>query len=174
MSTPTRDRRSFFNWRFVKGERRRLTKRWALILILSIPLFFLLERYVMTTGLVTDVSMLPILREGHYFLIDKISLRLSGLKRGDIVVLRQPKNQRWRYVKRVIGLGGETLSIAGGRVWINGKPLEEPYALGSTFPDRKPFLIEKNQIFVLGDNRENSQDSRFFGSVPLEQIEGKI
>lgn len=174
MTRPSRDRRSFFNWRYVKTERRVKNRQWALLLVLSIPLFLLFERHVFSTGIVTDVSMLPTLREGGYFLIHKYPCLFGPPRRGDIVVLRSPQNRRWRYVKRVIGLEGETLSVRAGKVWVNGSPLNEPYATGETFPDWGPQRIPPGHYFVLGDNRENSEDSRAFGSVPRRMIEGKI
>jgi len=174
MSIPSLERRAFFNWRFVKTERRKGNKRWAALLVLSIPLFFFFHRYVMGAGLISDISMLPTLTGGRYFLINKYLYHLTRPKRGEIVVLRRSKRERWYYVKRVIGLEGETVAIASGRVWINGKVLEEPYTLGPTFPTMEPFRVEKNHYFLLGDNRSFSEDSRTFGSVPAEQIEGKI
>jgi len=169
-----RERRRFFNPRFVRTERRRSTRRWAAMLVLSIPLFLLFERYVTSAGRVTDVSMLPALKAGDYFFINKFSHRVAGLARGDVVVLRLPEKRRWRYVKRVVGLPGETLSLSGGRVWINGEPLSEPYVRGETHPEMGPIRIPAGFCFVLGDNRPDSQDSRQFGLVPLEQVEGKI
>lgn len=169
-----RERRSFFNWRLVKSERRRKNKRWALLLVLSIPLFFIFEQRILSTGIVSDVSMLPTLQESRYFLIHKYPYLFHPPRRGDIVVLRLPKNPRWRYVKRVIGLEGESVRISDGTVAVNGTPLKEPYALGLTLPDMGPLTIPKGRYFVLGDNRENSEDSRMFGSIPRETIEGEI
>jgi len=168
------ERRSFFNWRYVPGERRWKNKRWAAILLLSIPVFLLCDHYVVGSGWVTDVSMLPTLTPGRYLLINKYSPRLSGLRRGDVVVVRPENHSRWYYVKRVIGLGGETFSISGGRVMINGRPLEEPYTRGPTEPEMQPRRIPEGSYFVMGDNRANSEDSRSFGSVTGNRIEGKI
>ena len=171
---PFRERRAFFNWRYIPKERRRGYKRWAVLLVLSIPAFFLFERHVLSAGRVTDVSMQPTLREGTYFLINKYTYHFIPPRRGDVVVLRPWAQTRWRYVKRVIGLGGETLTISSGRVYINDQLLEEPYAQGSTTPDAGPTLIPQGSCFVLGDNRQESEDSRIFGSVPADRIEGKI
>ena len=169
-----RERRSFFDWRFVKTERRRKNKRWAILLVLSIPLFFLFEQRILSAGIVTDVSMLPTLKEGRYFFIHKYPYLFYPPRRGDIVVLRPPKDHRWRYVKRVVGVGGEMLRISEGRVTVNGRPLKEPYTLGLTFPEMGPLMIPSGHYFVLGDNRENSEDSRTLGSIPRENIEGEI
>lgn len=169
-----KERRAFFNWRFVPFERRRNNKRGAVILLLSISLFLLCEHTVVSAGRVKDVSMLPTLRPGKYFLINKYSIRFSGLQRGDVVVFRPSNHPRWYYVKRVVGLGGETLSISEGRVMINGLPLEEPYTVGPTEPEMKPRRIPDDSFFLIGDNRANSEDSRRFGPVPRDRVEGKI
>ncbi len=168
------ERRSFFNWRYVPGERRKRNKRWAVLLLLSIPAFLFFERYVASTGRVTDVSMLPTLTPGNYFLINKYSPRLFPLQRGDVVIVRFPDQPRWYYVKRVVALGGETFSLSGGRVIVDGRPLEEPYVSGRTEPEMKPLRIPEGSYFLMGDNRPNSEDSRVFGTVPREKIEGKI
>lgn len=170
----SQERRSFFNWRYVKIERRLKNKRWALLLVLSIPLFFFFEQRVLSTGIVTDVSMLPTLKEGRYFIIHKYPYLFGPPRRGDIVVLRAPNHRRWRYVKRVIGLEGETVAISSGKVLVNGQTLNEPYAMGETVPDLEPRQIPEGHCFIMGDNRENSEDSRAFGSVPREMIEGMI
>ena len=167
-------RRAFFNWRFVKRERRRSNKRWAVLLLFSIPAFVLCERGVISAGRVTDVSMLPTLMPGQYFLINKYILHLSKPRRGDIVILRPPEDSRWHYVKRVVGLEGETIAISGGRVMINGQALEEPYARKPTEPAMEPRRIPEDAYFLMGDNRPNSEDSRSFGPVGRNRIEGKI
>ena len=168
------ERRAFFRWGFICGERRQRNRRWAVILVLSIPVFLFCERYVASAGRVTDVSMLPALKPGGYFLINKYIYRFSAPRRGDVVVVRPPTHPRWYYVKRVVGLGGELLAIEEGRVRVDGRPLEEPYARGPTYPAMKPRRIPEGSCFLMGDNRPNSEDSRRFGSVPLERVEGKI
>ena len=168
------ERRVFFRWRFVSGERRRRNRLWAVILVLSIPAFLVCERYAVSAGRVTDVSMLPTLQPGSYFLINKYLYRFSPIRRGDVVVVRPATHHRWYYVKRVVGLGEELLEIKEGRVLVEGRELEEAYARGPTHPDMKPRRIPEGACFLMGDNRPDSEDSRRFGSVPLERIEGKI
>ncbi len=169
-----RKKRSFFNWSYVGKERRRSNRRWALALVLAIPGFLLCERYVVSSGRVTDVSMLPTLSEGQYFLIQKWVYQLRPPRRGEIVVLRPPQKDRWRYVKRVIAVEGESVRIRSGQVLVNAKPLQEPYARGKTQPDLGPLTVPKGSCFVLGDNRPESEDSRNFGPIPLDRIEGRI
>ena len=167
-------RRSFFQWHFVPSERRRHNRFWAVALVLSIPLFLLCERHVISAGRVTDYSMYPTLKPGGYFLINKFIVHFAPLRRGDVVVVRPVNHPRWYYVKRVVALGGETLSISQGKISVNGRPLAEPYTVGRTEPEREPQKIPEGFYFLMGDNRVASEDSRAFGPVPKERIEGKI
>lgn len=171
---PEWKRRSFLNWSYVGRERRRSNRRWALALVLAIPGFLLCERYILSTGRVTDVSMLPTLSEGQYFLIHKWVYQLRGPRHGEIVVLRPPRKERWHYVKRVIAVEGDSVLIRSGQVLVNESPLREAYAKGKTHPDAGPLTVPKGSCFVLGDNRAESEDSRHFGPIPLDRIEGRI
>lgn len=145
-----------------------------MVLVLSIPAFLLCERYGVSAGRVTDLSMLPTLKPGGYFLVNRFIVRLAPIRRGDIVVIRPVSHPRWYYVKRVIAVGGETLSVSEGRVWVDGHALEEPYLSGRTEPEMPPRRIPEGSYFLMGDNRMNSEDSRTFGPVPAERIVGKI
>ncbi|MFQ5882404.1 MAG: signal peptidase I [Candidatus Methylomirabilales bacterium] len=166
-------RRIFFDWRFVMTENRR-AYRLAFILFWSILMYLFFKTYVVSVGVVTDKSMLPMLQEGSYFLVNKYIYHLARPKRGDIVVFRRGPYASRQYVKRIIGLEGETLLIRSGHVYLNGRRLTEPYAVGGTYPALGPYTIRKDTYFVLGDNRIVSEDSRHFGGVPLKNIEGKI
>lgn len=168
------ERRTFFRWHFLWGERRRKNRIWAVLLVLSIPAFLLCEQTVVSAGRVTDLSMFPTLKPGGYFLINKFIVRLTPTRRGDVVVIHPPNHPRWYYVKRVIAVGGETLSISKGRVVVDGHLLEEPYLSGTTEPEMPPRRIPEGFYFLMGDNRMNSEDSRVFGPVPRERIAGKI
>jgi len=137
-------------------------------------MYFLVQRYVVSAGVVTDISMQPSLHEGNYYLVNKY-LYVFGLpERGDIVVLQRDQFASEQYVKRVIGLPGERLLIRSGGVYINGRRLDEAYALGSTYPDLGPLTIEEETYFVMGDNRPVSEDSRHYGAIPGSHIHGKI
>ncbi|MBI3323247.1 MAG: signal peptidase I [Candidatus Omnitrophica bacterium] len=170
---PGHRKRKLFSSRYVHPERRR-SRNWALILFGSVAMFFALQRYVIGAGIVTDVSMLPTLREGSYFLINKYIYHTRPPRRGEIVVFRKSPLETEYYVKRVVALEGEEVSLRAGRVRVNGRPLEEPYAHGPTYPDTDRLVIPKGSCFLLGDNRTDSEDSRHFGCVALERIEGKL
>lgn len=118
-------------------------------------------------------GMAPALRDGDRILIDG---SFGELKRGDIVTFLYPKDQSKSYIKRVVGLPGETVAIAAGRVYINGQPLDEPY-LDEAFNKAKASFglktAPENSYFVIGDNRDNSSDSRYWEAVPRDLIKGR-
>lgn len=168
------ERRRFFHGRFLLRERRRGNFLALLGLAAVVALFALCDHFWVGAGRITDVSMLPTLPQGRYLLIDKWSYRIRSPRRGEIVALKPSGENRWVYVKRIIGLGGETLRIHAGRVEIDGRILEEPYATGETHPEMGPVRIPEGSYFVLGDNRANSEDSRQFGAVPRNRLLGKL
>lgn len=173
MPQADRRRRAWFDRRFVKEESRRVY-RLAFLLFWSLLLYFFCQRYVVSMGIVTDRSMLPTLVEGNYVLVNKYVYHLRRPRRGDIVVIRPRVLNSEEYVKRVIGLPGETLFIRSGGVYINGRRLAEPYVMSPTLPDAGPYTLGTEQYFVLGDNRLQSEDSRSFGPVELKDLEGQV
>ena len=166
-------RRALYSPRFVKVESRR-AYRMACVLFWSILSYSFCQRYVISIGIVRETSMAPTLSDGDYFLVNKYLYHMIPPRRGDIVVLRRGAAEPSQYVKRVIGLGGETLLIRGGVVSIDGRRLDEPYAHGGTFPDLGPYWLQPERYFVMGDNRTDSHDSRHFGSVARRDIDGGI
>jgi signal peptidase I len=169
----TEKRRRFFSRRFLWTERRRVN-RLAFVFFWSILMYFFFKFFVVSVGIVDDVSMQPTLPEGAYYLVNRYIYHFVPPERGDIVVFRGRESPSDALVKRVVGLPGETVSIRSGQVYINGRPMVEPYAVGATYPDLDPNPLRKDTYFVLGDNRKVSQDSRHFGAVPLKDIGGKI
>ena len=166
------DRRGFFNWRFLWIERRR-SNRLAFILFWSILMYFFVKTFVVSVGIIEDISMDPTLPEGGYYLVNHYIYHVVRPERGDIVVFQATESPP-ELVKRVIGLPGETIRIRSGHVYVNSRLLDEPYAVGGTYPDLGPHRIEDGVYFVLGDNRMVSNDSRHFGAVPLKNIRGKM
>jgi signal peptidase I len=137
-------------------------------------MYYFFHGYVVSVGVVSDISMHPTLPEGAYYLVNRYIYYFVSPERGEIVVFRRNGATPEDYVKRVIGLPGETFSIQGGEVYINGRRLDEPYAVGRSHPDSAPQTIGKDAYIVLGDNRPMSEDSRDFGAVPFTDIVGKI
>ena len=129
---------------------------------------------VFNFSVVRGSSMSPGIHDGDRILVNHISYLLQPVQRGDIVVLRYPLDPRLDYIKRVIGLPGDTVRIHGGFVSVNGEVIEEPYV---SRPDPRGDLcvvVEAEHYFVMGDNRPHSSDSREFGQVPRANLVGKV
>ena len=124
--------------------------------------------------------MQPNYPDGEFLLTDKITYRFNQPQRGDVIVFKAPINEEDDYIKRIIGLPGEKVSIIDGKVYINGNLLTEDYlspslytAGGLFLPNNKEVVVPENHFFVMGDNRPYSSDSRSWGFVPRENIIGK-
>ncbi len=122
---------------------------------------------------VESISMQPTLYAGNFVLVNKLAYRLGTPGRGDIIVFRYPPDPtQVPYIKRVIGLPGDHVHIADGQVYINGQLLIEPYLTVRTNRGGD-WTVPANSLFVMGDNRNNSSDSRSWGFVPLQNVIGK-
>jgi signal peptidase I len=151
-------------------------------IILIIAVFILLGVFVAQPVVVEGTSMLPQLHDGERLLVNKLvyykfkSVSWGHIERGDIVVFWYPKEPDKSYVKRVIGLPGELVEVRNGKVIINGTQLDEAYLDTEhnqnlpSFPVKK---VDEHYYFVMGDNRDNSSDSRYWGLVPEKYIYGK-
>ena len=118
-------------------------------------------------------SMEPALQTNQRLVVEKVSYRLHPPRRGDVVVIKLPQHPVELLIKRVVGLPGETVEVRDGEVWINGQVLQEPYVAQLTQGSMAPRVVPEGMIFVLGDNRGYSNDSRSFGPVPLENVVGR-
>ena len=120
-------------------------------------------------------SMIPTLQINDRVLVNKFIYRFTEPERGDIVVFESVDDPETDLIKRVVGLPGDRIAVRSGRLIVNGEPQQEPYT-NKKFPDRSFFAkttVPKNHVFVMGDNRANSSDSRVFGPLPKENIEGE-
>ena len=121
--------------------------------------------------------MLPSLREGQRIKVKRFDrFEEPDLKRGDIVVFLFPDDPSASYVKRLIGLSGDTVEIREGKVIVNGQELDEPYVdsrLNQSHRSQGPIFVKPNYYYVLGDNRDNSSDSRLWGLVPERYVYAK-
>ncbi len=140
------------------------------VIIAALIMIFIARAYT-----VNGDSMLPTLHHGERLLIDKISYRFIEPSRGEIIVFKNPSNTREQFVKRVIGLPGDKVAIIQGVVYINDQPIEEDYTLAPARIGFAPQIVPEGTYFVLGDNRNNSEDSRFsrVGFLPRELIVGR-
>lgn len=138
-------------------------------------LLFMVVRLTVQNFRVEGPSMMPTLQNSEYILVDKAVYLLHPPQRGDIIVFVAPPNTSQDYIKRVIGVPGDTVRVDdNGRVYVNGVRLAEPYVADLDNPyGPHTWTLGANQYFVLGDNRGDSSDSRAWGPVPRQNIIGK-
>ena len=154
-----------------------LLRELAEVVVLAIILYFGISFAVQTVH-VEGLSMFATLDDNDYLIADKIAYRLHAPQRGDIIILRPPTDDSKDFIKRVIAVPGERLLIRDGQVLINGHRLNEPYLPENWTsqanwgaPDGQ--VMPPNQYFVMGDNRNRSQDSRTFGPIGRDRIDGR-
>lgn len=157
-----------------KGSMTREILEWVVTIAVAVLLAMAVHTWIGQLVVVDGPSMQPNLYTGEIVAAGKIEYRMSKPKRGDIVIVRFPDSDK-NYIKRVIGLGGERLSISDGSVFIDGKKLDEPYV---AYPKREvvdEFTVPADSIFVMGDNRIDSTDSRAgsVGPIPLNEVVGR-
>lgn len=160
---------------------------WDLIKILAVALAIIIPFRLLIAEpfVVSGNSMLPNFHNRDYLIIDRISYRAGSPQRGDVVVLRPPKNSSEFYIKRLIALPGETIKLSQGRVFISNKERPEGFELKESYlPANVPTAgvlrtgfsqtLGSGEYFVLGDNRTGSNDSRNWGVLPRKNIIGKV
>lgn len=121
---------------------------------------------------VDGYSMEPTLHTGEFVIVNKLAYKLGTPQIGDVIVFHFPRDPQQEYIKRVIGLPGDQVQISGGEVFVNGQSLQEPYIADPPAYERS-VSIPDGQLFVLGDNRNNSSDSHNWGTVPMSYVVGK-
>jgi len=156
-----------------------LLREVAEVIVLAFILYFGISFAIQAVH-VEGLSMFATLDNNDYLIANKIDYRLHAPQRGDIVILRPPTNNSTDFIKRIIALPGERLLIRDGEVFINGHRLVEPYLPEAWTQDNNwpangtdGDVIPPNDYFVMGDNRNRSQDSRFFGPIGRDRIDGK-
>ncbi len=151
--------------------------------ILLFILAFLFRIFVIQPFLVDGPSMEPNFADKEYLLVNKITPKISGYQRGNVVIFKYPQNEKLVFIKRIIGMPGETIEIENGKIKIinaenpKGKILQEDYLPAeiytATAQDEFLETLVEDEYFVLGDNRKNSLDSREFGPIVQRQLVGK-
>lgn len=154
---------------------------WELVRFAAISLLIIIpiRMYIMQPFVVSGESMVPTFHDKDYLIIDELSYRFNDPKRGDVIVFHPPnESKNIYYIKRIIGLPGETVTLAGTKVIIKnsehpeGFELDQPYLQNISSND-KTVVVGKDHVFVLGDNRPKSSDSRIWGTLPLKNIKGR-
>jgi len=169
-------KRGEYGYEDEQGEQRgaRLLREALEVAIMTL-LLFILVHLVVQNYYVNGPSMRPTLHTSEYILVDKAQYLFSKPQRGDVIVFEYPLDTNLDYVKRVIGVPGDTVSVqANGQVTVDGDAIKEPYVKDLDNPyEPATWVLKANQYFVLGDNRGDSSDSRDWGPVPSQDIIGK-
>lgn len=154
-------------------------KEFFLPVLVTVGVVLLLRFFIIGMYYIPSGSMIPTLQLNDQVLVTKYSYWKEEPEQGDIIVfkypVRNPKTEKSEeFVKRLIGLPGDTIEIKNNQVMVNGKPLDEPYiATDTNMADFGPYQVPKGGYFMMGDNRNNSNDSRYWGTVPRDNLIGK-
>ena len=155
------------------GAKLREFLRDTLETVLIALVLFLAINAVSARIRVESVSMQPTLFAGNYVIVNKLAYQLGESQRGDVIVFKYPPDpEREPYIKRVIGLPGDRVRVDNGNVYVNAELLVEPY-LEVVTEQEGEWQVPADNLFVMGDNRNNSSDSRAWGMVPLDKVIGK-
>jgi signal peptidase I len=180
-----------------KVRRKSLVREYGEAIIIAVLLALVIRTLVVQAFTIPSGSMMDTLLVGDYILVNKFlygpelpftDSHVPGLRdphRGDIIVFKYPQDEKRDFIKRIIGTPGDTVQVRGPQVFVNGTPLREPYvkrtdALPGGTPAYcgyaygcEPTVVPPHSYFVMGDNRDNSQDSRYWGFVKKDKIKGK-
>ena len=178
------------------ARKKSLVREYAEAIFIAVVLALLIRQFAIQAFTIPSGSMMDTLLIGDYILVNKFlygaevpftDRHLPGLRdphRGDIIVFKYPNDESRDFIKRIIAVGGDTVQVRDNRVWLNGVVQDEPYVRGGPFPVNlhahcgyayacDPLKVPAGAYFVMGDNRDNSQDSRYWGFVKREKIRGK-
>jgi signal peptidase I len=179
-----------------KPRRKSQVREYAEAIVVAVVLALVIRAFVVQAFTIPSGSMMDTLLVGDYILVNKFlygaelpytDTHLPGFRdpsRGDIIVFKYPQDESRDFIKRIVAVGGETVQVRDNRVLINGRPLDEPYVRPGSIPALasghcgylyacEPTVVPPGSYFVMGDNRDNSQDSRYWGFVKREKIRGK-
>jgi signal peptidase I len=173
-------------------KKKSVFREYAEAIFIALLLALFIRSFVVQAFKIPSGSMIPTLLVGDHILVNKfvygiknpwsgsVWIALGEPDRHDVIVFRYPENPSQDFIKRVVGLPGDTVRIVDKQVYVNGESLAEPFAvtldqevLPSVRDNFGPMTVPPDSVFVLGDNRDNSHDSRFWGSVPLRDIKGR-
>jgi signal peptidase I len=161
-------------------ENSRLARAWHALRVLAkdgcavAGASALLYCLLFNLSVVRGRSMAPGIEDGDRILVEPWSRAIDDFDRGDVAVLRSPVEPGLEYIKRIVAVPGDDVLVTGGRLWVNGEPVDEPYAEIGDDDVLHWTKVRAGHYFVLGDNRPHSSDSRDFGQVPAELLRGRV
>lgn len=147
----------------------------VIVLVAFALVFGFVRPFVVEAFYIPSESMVPTLEVGDRVFVNKFIYRFSEPHRGDIVVFKSIEGENDDLIKRIVGVPGDEVAVRNGLLFVNGERYRERY-VNKEFPDDSffgPITVPEGKVFVMGDNRANSRDSRYFGPVPIDDIEGE-
>jgi signal peptidase I len=172
-----------------EARKKSLVREYAEAAVIAIVLALFIRAFVVQAFKIPSGSMEPTLLVGDHILVNKFIygikvpfinkniIPISQPKRGDIAVFIYPLDKKKDFIKRVIGLPGEQIKIINNKIFIDDEPYDDPYGVYERHvrgtQNLGPFMVPEHSIFVMGDNRDHSYDSRYWGFVPLDSVKGK-
>ena len=150
-------------------------KDWIISIVVAVVLAFLIRQFIVELYIVDGPSMRPTLQSQERLVVNKFIYNIRHPEKGEILVFKYPRDQSRDFIKRVIATPGDTIEIKDGRVYVNDQMQSEDYILEKTRSEYPKATVPDGTVFVMGDNRNNSEDSRFadVGFVPYSLIKGK-
>ena len=151
-------------------------REYAEAIVIALALAFVIRLFVIQAFKIPSGSMIPTLLVGDHLLVNKFIYRFREPKAGEVVVFKFPQDHKTDFIKRIVALPGQEVEMRDKKIYIDDVLMEEPFAFyeGSSGNHHYgPIIVPEGKIFVMGDNRDNSYDSRFWGSVELEDVVGK-
>jgi len=136
-------------------------------------IIFLIIRIGIQNYRIEGQSMEPNFHDGEYLIVNKLAYRLGEYERGDVIVFQYPNDPSKDYIKRIIGLPGDTVEIRGGQLYVNNVEIEEPYLHMPNTRDEPPMVVDAGHLYVMGDNRPASSDTRSWGQLGQEFVIGQ-
>jgi signal peptidase I len=150
------------------------------VVVFAVGIFFFIYLLIMRPHKISGQSMMPNFQDAEYLLTEKVTYYARNPNRGDVVVFMPPISTTDEFIKRVIGLPGEQVMVKDGHVYINDRELAEPYLKdnvitsgGPFLPEGQEFTVPTGDYFVMGDNRQNSSDSRYWGPITKKVMTGR-
>ncbi len=154
------------------SQARRILVETIQTIFLALVLFLAIN-FVSARIRVDGSSMEPAFHDGDYVVVNRLAYRLGAIQRGDVIVFPPPQNKEVDYIKRVIGLPGDHVSILDGTVYLNNHAISEPYLVEKPMGNYAERVVPEGSVFVMGDNRNHSEDSRVWGFLSIDTIIGK-
>ena len=148
-------------------------KDWVISIVIAIVLAFIIRQFVVELYIVDGPSMRPTLQSQERLVVNKFIYDFRAPEKGEILVFQYPRDTSRDFIKRVIATPGDTIEIKGGRVFVNDQMLTEDYILEPTRSEYPKATVPEGTVFVMGDNRDNSEDSRYWGFVPEKNLVGR-